>query len=133
MEFCAECGSRLVPKKVNSGKQALVMLACTKCEFKKQELNNKAMVSSRIIEHNPKQFVAVIGKEEQLSVLPTLQLIAPDAGITRLMFGKCKPEDQTNLQLSFSDASDAATPIEKTLNNTSCEQQLFSRVLSKLS
>ena len=42
MEFCAECGSRLVPKKVNSGKQALVMLACTKCEFKKQESDNKA-------------------------------------------------------------------------------------------
>lgn len=36
MEFCAECGSRLVPKKVSSGKQALVMLVCTKCEFKKQ-------------------------------------------------------------------------------------------------
>ena len=77
MEFCAECGSRLVPKKINSGKQALLMLVCTKCEFKKQELNNKVMVSSRIIEHNPKQFVAVIGKEEQLSILPTLHIDCP--------------------------------------------------------
>ncbi len=77
MEFCAECGSRLIPRKVNSGKQALVMLACTKCEFKKQELNNNVKVSSRIIEHNPKQFVAVIGKEEQLSILPTLHIDCP--------------------------------------------------------
>ena len=44
MEFCAECGSRLVPKKVNSGKQALMMIVCTKCQFKKQESNSKAMI-----------------------------------------------------------------------------------------
>ena len=74
MEFCAECGSRLVPKKVNGGRQALVMLACTKCEFKKQELTSNVKVSARIIEHTPKQFVAVIGKEEQLSILPTLHV-----------------------------------------------------------
>ena len=77
MEFCAECGSRLVPKKVNSGKQALVMLVCTKCEFKKQELNDNVKVSTKIIEHNPKQFVAVIGKEEQLSTLPTVRIDCP--------------------------------------------------------
>ena len=80
MEFCAECSSRLVPKKVSSGKQALVMLACTKCEFKKQELNNKVLVNSRIFEHSPKQFVAVIGKEEQLSILPTLHVDCPRCG-----------------------------------------------------
>ena len=115
MEFCTECGSRLVPKKVNSGKQALVMLVCTKCEFKKQELNNKVMVNSRIIEHNPKQFVAVIGKEEQNSAFCQLyESTAPDVRITQLMFGKYKPEDQTNLQLNFSDASGAATHSEKT-------------------
>jgi DNA-directed RNA polymerase subunit M len=78
MEFCTECGSRLVPKKVYSGKQALVMLVCTKCEFKKQESNSKVMVNSRIIEHNPKQLVAVIGKEEQeLSILPTVRIDCP--------------------------------------------------------
>jgi hypothetical protein len=35
--------------------------------------------------------------------------------ITQLMFGKCKPEDQMNLQLSFSDASGAASHFESTL------------------
>jgi len=80
MEFCAECGSRLVPKKVSSGKQALVMLACTKCQFKKHESNNKALVTGRIIVHSPKQLVAVIGKEEQLSILPTLHADCPRCG-----------------------------------------------------
>ena len=80
MEFCAECGSRLVPKKVSSGKQALIMLACTKCEFKKQESNQKALFSGKVFEHPPKQQVAVIGKEEQLSVLPTLHIDCPRCG-----------------------------------------------------
>jgi len=39
-------------------------------------------------------------------------LTAPDAETTQLMFGRCKPEDQTNPQPIFSDASDAATHIE---------------------
>ena len=80
MEFCAECGSRLVPKKINSGKQTLMMLACTQCEFKKQELSNSVKVGARIIDHNPKQLVAVIGKEEQLSILPTLHVDCPRCG-----------------------------------------------------
>jgi DNA-directed RNA polymerase subunit M len=80
MEFCEYCGSRLVPKRVNSGKQALMMMVCTQCEFKKQESNAKAMISTRIIEHSPKQLVAVIGKEEQLSVLPTLHMDCPRCG-----------------------------------------------------
>jgi DNA-directed RNA polymerase subunit M len=78
MEFCVECGSRLEPKKVNSGKQAMIMLVCTKCEYKKQELNKKVKLSTKIIEHNPKQFVAVIGKEEQkLNTLPTVRIECP--------------------------------------------------------
>ncbi len=80
MEFCAECGSRLIPKKVNSCKQALVMLACTKCQFKKQESNSKASLYGRVFEHTPKQLVAVIGKEEQLSILPTLNVDCPRCG-----------------------------------------------------
>ena len=55
-------------------------------------------------------------------------LIAPDAETTQQMFGKYKPEDQMNLPPSFSDASDAATPTEKTLNSNA-EENLFSGCL----
>lgn len=81
MEFCVECGSRLAPRKVNSGKQAMVMLVCTKCEYKKQETEKNVKLNSKIIEHTPKQLVAIIGKEEQkLSTLPTVQIECPRCG-----------------------------------------------------
>jgi len=80
MEFCNECGSRLVPKKISSGKQEFFMLVCTKCPLKKQDPTAAAHFNGKVIEHNPKQFVAVIGKKEQLSKLPTLQINCPRCG-----------------------------------------------------
>jgi len=127
MEFCAECGSRFVPKKVNSGEQALVMLACTKCQFKKKESDLKALAKSRVFDQSPKQFVAVIGKEEQLTVLPTMHVACLRCGIERLTFGKFRPEDQKNLQPSFSDASDAAT-LTVNAPKTAWHAEFFFRV-----
>ncbi len=81
MEFCAECGSRLVPKRVNSGNQTLVILTCTKCKYKKREQIGEVRFSGKIIDHSPKQFVAVIGKEEQkLNPLPTIHVDCPKCG-----------------------------------------------------
>ena len=63
--------------KVNSGKQAMVMMACTKCGQKTRGLD----VTRKVIEHSPKQFVAIIGKEEQeLSTLPTIRIECPKCG-----------------------------------------------------
>jgi DNA-directed RNA polymerase subunit M len=80
MEFCSECGSRLVLKKVSSANQESLMLVCTKCHFKKEESQQGAKFKEKIIEHDPKQFVAVIGKDEQLSTLPTLSIECPRCG-----------------------------------------------------
>ena len=81
MEFCADCGSLLKPVKVHSGKQALFMLSCTKCGNKKHELDVKGKFNGKVIEHSPKQFVAVIGKEEQeLHTLPTIRIECPKCG-----------------------------------------------------
>ena len=81
MEFCVECGSLLKPIKVNSGKQAMVMLACTKCGQKTHRLDVSSKFNGKVIEHSPKQFVAVIGKEEQeLSTLPTIRTECPKCG-----------------------------------------------------
>ncbi len=81
MEFCENCGSRLVPKKVASGSQVMLMLVCNKCQFKKQEPEEELIKSnSKIIEHNPKQFVAVISKDVQLSTLPTVRVECPRCG-----------------------------------------------------
>jgi len=81
MEFCAECGSRLKPVKVNSGKQAMIMLACTKCRSEKPEVEKRAIINGKTIEHNPKELVAIIGREEQeLTTMPTLRIECPRCG-----------------------------------------------------
>ncbi len=78
MDFCAECGSRLKPVKVNSGSQVLIMLSCTKCGQKKPEVDSNLKLNGKFIEHDPKQLVAVIGREEQaLTTLPTIQIDCP--------------------------------------------------------
>ncbi|MGB9915240.1 MAG: transcription factor S [Candidatus Bathyarchaeales archaeon] len=82
MEFCPKCGSRLEPKKVKKGKEATLMLVCPKCDYKKQE--ESATVEpkiAKVIQHDPQQFVAVIGKEEQkLRTLPTVRVECPKCG-----------------------------------------------------
>ncbi len=80
MDFCIKCGSRLVPKKVKSGEQAMLVLACSKCGQKTKETNRSLKINGKTIEHSPKQLVSVISKENQLSVLPTIQIACPRCG-----------------------------------------------------
>lgn len=84
MEFCPKCGSRLEPKKSKSGKDATLVLACPKCGYKKPEAGKKIeakVAPKKVIQHNPQQLVAVIGKEEQkLSTLPTVRIECPKCG-----------------------------------------------------
>jgi len=59
----------------------MVMLTCTKCGQKKPEAEPNPKLYSKIIEHSPKQFVAIIGKEEQeLTTLPTIRADCPKCG-----------------------------------------------------
>jgi DNA-directed RNA polymerase subunit M len=82
MEFCPKCGSRLEPKKSKSGKEASLVLVCPKCGYKKPETEEKIEPKiGKVIQHNPQQFVAVIGKEEQkLRTLPTVRVECPKCG-----------------------------------------------------
>jgi DNA-directed RNA polymerase subunit M len=82
MEFCPKCGSRLEPKKSKAGKETSLMLTCPKCGYKKQEPSKKVEPKVvKVIQHNPQQFVAVIGKEEQkLRTLPTVRIECPKCG-----------------------------------------------------
>ncbi len=77
MEFCPKCGSRLVPKK-SKETDALVM-TCPKCGYRKKTPEKKVEPKpAKVISPDPKQFVAVIGKEEQkLRTLPTVRVECP--------------------------------------------------------
>jgi len=82
MEFCPKCGSRLEPKKGKAGKEASLMLVCPKCGYRKHESGKKVEPKvAKVIQHNPQQLVAVIGKEEQkLRTLPTVRIECPKCG-----------------------------------------------------
>lgn len=81
MEFCPKCGSRLVPKKRKSGKEPSMAMVCPKCSYKKSLAKEVEPKVAKVIEHNPQQLVAVIGKEEQkLRTLPTVRVECPKCG-----------------------------------------------------
>jgi DNA-directed RNA polymerase subunit M len=82
MEFCPKCGSRLVPKKGKTPKSTSLVLACPKCGYTKASSSRKIEPkAAKVVQHNPQQFVAVIGKEEQkLRTLPTVRIECPKCG-----------------------------------------------------
>ena len=79
MEFCENCGKRLVLEK--QGKD--IVLVCSKCGLKKKaEDRGKVVVPSPISEDKPVQeSIAVIGRKEQkLRTLPTVRVECPKCG-----------------------------------------------------
>jgi DNA-directed RNA polymerase subunit M len=82
MEFCPRCGSRLVPKKGKVRKGASIALDCPRCGYRKHAPGKKVEPKvAKVIQHNPQQLVAVIGKEEQkLRTLPTVRVECPRCG-----------------------------------------------------
>ena len=71
-----------MPAKRKTGKKASVILMCPKCGYKKQAQEGKVTPKvARVIQHNPQELVAVIGREEQkLRTLPTVRMECPKCG-----------------------------------------------------
>jgi len=82
MEFCPECGSLFMPKKTTAKKQNEEILICSKCGCKLQITDEKTSPKTgKIIKHDIKQLVTVIGKEEQkINTMPTLKVECPKCG-----------------------------------------------------
>jgi DNA-directed RNA polymerase subunit M len=78
MEFCPDCGSRLVPKKT----EALVSMVCSKCGYVKKDLErtNESKASGKVIKHTLQQQVTVIAKEDQVNTMPTMRMECPKCG-----------------------------------------------------
>jgi DNA-directed RNA polymerase subunit M/transcription elongation factor TFIIS len=83
MDFCPQCGTRLIPKKVKSVSQAMLILACKKCSYKNKESTGNGKLGVKTILHNPKPMLAVIEKEQQLDVKPTTQMTCERYGNTK--------------------------------------------------
>jgi transcription factor S len=83
MDFCPQCGSLLIPKKVKSGTQITIILACKKCPYKNKEVTGNDKLDVKTISHNSKPMIAVIDKEQELNVEPTMQITCEKCGNTK--------------------------------------------------
>lgn len=76
MEFCVKCGSILKPEVESTNKATLV---CKKCGYKKGKVDKVEPKMLKVVNHTPKQLIAVIGEEEkQLRTLPTIKIECPN-------------------------------------------------------
>ncbi|HUT80827.1 MAG TPA: transcription factor S [Candidatus Bathyarchaeia archaeon] len=73
MEFCDECGSMLVPKKID-GK---VKLICPKCGEGKKEIEIGEMLTNTI-KHSEKEKMVVIENPDEFSMNPTKPMHCPN-------------------------------------------------------
>ncbi len=82
MEFCPNCGCRLEPKKQQTDTGASVEFVCPKCSFTKREAEKQiTRGTGRVIKHDLKQLVTVIGAEDQkVNTMPTIRMECPKCG-----------------------------------------------------
>ena len=80
MEFCPNCGMRLVSRREKKAKKTIFNLVCLKCGYKKFA-GEKPLIVTKTIERSPQESIAIIGKEEQkLRTLPTVRIECPKCG-----------------------------------------------------
>jgi len=77
MEFCPNCGMRLISIPKKKGKKVVLQLTCPKCRYKERTEHTPAAVP-KVIERVPQDSIVVIGKREQkLQTLPTVRMLCP--------------------------------------------------------
>ena len=68
MEFCPDCGTRLVAGSEKKKKKIVFSLACPKCGYKKKT-GDKPPVVPKAIERPTQESIAIIGKKSKNCVL----------------------------------------------------------------
>jgi DNA-directed RNA polymerase subunit M len=79
MEFCPECGTRMVTRRKKDGTKVTVETVCPKCGHKKAA-KNSAEAAAKSIKRPSKESITVIGKEHQIHTLPTTRTACPKCG-----------------------------------------------------
>jgi DNA-directed RNA polymerase subunit M len=80
VEFCPDCGTRLVSRCEKKGKKTVFHLVCPKCGYTKDGGDNPSVVP-KTIDHAPHESIAIIGREEQkLRTLPKVRIECPKCG-----------------------------------------------------
>jgi len=79
MDFCLNCGTRLVSKPSEEGIKDGLHMVCPKCGYKKQG-KQKLTVAPKSIKRFFKPSITVISKEHQIRTLPTTDKACPKCG-----------------------------------------------------
>jgi DNA-directed RNA polymerase subunit M len=79
MEFCPECGTRMVSRREKNGTKVIVQTVCPKCGHKKAAKKSAEAVA-KSIKHPSKERITVIAKEHQIRTLPTAKVACPKCG-----------------------------------------------------
>ena len=82
MEFCPNCGCFLAPAKSKVGDEIVVVLACSKCAYRKPT-SGAAMPlrTGRVVQRKSKPSITVISEEDQkIKTMPTIKVECPKCG-----------------------------------------------------
>jgi len=79
MDFCPDCGTRLISKRQKDGTKTTIQMVCSKCGYKKQG-KHKPAAAAKKIKRSRKESITVIAKEHQIRTMPTAQKECPKCG-----------------------------------------------------
>jgi DNA-directed RNA polymerase subunit M len=79
MDFCPDCGTRLISKRKKDGTKDNLQIVCPKCGYKKPGKHKPAVAAKRV-KRSRKESITVIGKEHQVRTLPTTRITCPKCG-----------------------------------------------------
>ncbi len=82
MEFCPNCGCFLAPQKMKLGDETVVVIACSKCGYKRERSDKATRLrSGRVVHRTAKPAVTVISEEDQkIQTMPTIKVECPKCG-----------------------------------------------------
>jgi DNA-directed RNA polymerase subunit M len=75
MDFCPECGTRLISKREDD----VLQMVCPKCDYKKSGKTGSS-VAPKKMKRSSRESITVIGKEHQIRTLPTTEKTCPKCG-----------------------------------------------------
>ncbi len=80
MDFCPECGTRLILKRETSGEQVITALICPNCNYSR-EIEAKEATLTEDMAGSTQELITVIGeKEAKLRTMPTIKIECPKCG-----------------------------------------------------
>jgi DNA-directed RNA polymerase subunit M len=80
MNFCPDCGMRLVLTRKTENNHSESYLACSKCNYQRRVTSIKALVIKPTEQLNPEEVLVIDGEIANLRTMPTTRVECPKCG-----------------------------------------------------